>query len=140
MIWRERLSNLPTTQVGNREAQEPVTTEIILEFMSEEVYPRLKAAQVSFVESGLESTISPELAEEILSDAPSVCLSIKKRMNGSECKYSLLFQRQIGFNIDVKLDGRGGHQVLGVFNLDREPASPTVFVESYLKDFSEQFI
>jgi hypothetical protein len=139
MIWQEKLSSLPTTQTGNREAQEPVTTEIILEFMSEEVYPRLKASQASFVESGLEATISPELVEEISSDATSVCLSIKKRMNGSEYKYSLLFQRQTGFDIDVKLDGRSGHKVLGVFTLDREPESPTVFIESYLRDFSEQF-
>jgi hypothetical protein len=137
--WQEKLSGLPISQTGNRDAQEPVTTEIILEFIREEIYPRLKAAQVSFVESELEFTVSPESADKISSDATSVCLLIQKKINGSKFEYALQFERQTGFIIDMKLDGRNGHQVFGVFSLDREPESPTIFIESYLKDFSEQF-
>lgn len=92
MLWQEKLSSLSSTQAGRREAQEPVTTEIFLEFMSQEVYPRLNAAQASFVETGLESTISPELAEEISSDAISVCLSIKKRIMGMKLNALFYFK------------------------------------------------
>lgn len=139
MSWQEKLNNLPITQSGKREAQEPIATEIVLEFMREEVYPRLKVAQTSFFESGLEATVSPEFTEKISSDTTSVCLSVKRRMHGSEVRYSILFQRQEGFEICITLDRRNGPQNSVTFILDRKPESPTIFIELYLKDFREQF-
>lgn len=138
MSWKEKLSSLPTIQ-GRREAQEPFATDIILEFMCEEVYPMFKASQAGFADE-LRSNVSPELATEISSDAPSVCLSIRKRMNGSEFKYSLQVKHQVGFDIHLEHDRKGESPVLVTIALDREPESPAVLIESYLKDFIDQFI
>jgi hypothetical protein len=133
--WKQELNHLPTDEVGGKEAQEPISTEIVLQFMKDEIYPRLKSAKDNFAKPELNVKIFPASPEGISTKQFIVYISVQRH----NYEYSLQFKREKGFDIGIELNGKNGHPTLGTFALDRAPESPTTIVEMYIEQFKEQF-
>jgi hypothetical protein len=135
--WEQELKHLPTDANGRKATQEPTSTEIVLEFLRDEIYPRLKFAQDNFAKQELHATIQPVSPEEISTKPSIVSISLQRQLSGTHYEYSLQFKREEGFEIGVELKGKHGHTTLGTFAIDREPESPATLVEMYIEQFKE---
>lgn len=51
--WKRELDRLPTDATGRKEAREPTSTKIVLQFLRDEIYPRLELAKGNLVKQGL---------------------------------------------------------------------------------------
>jgi hypothetical protein len=133
MSWREKLLSLNTDETGRREVQEPLATEIVLEFMKNEVYPSFQCMQNVFAEKGLQAEISPSLPCEVSLPRALVCLTVWQQVNGNRFYSSLTFEREEGFNLRGQLISR--HRSDLTLAIDRPERNPIAAVELYLKYF-----
>ncbi|PIY04394.1 MAG: hypothetical protein COZ20_05745 [Gallionellales bacterium CG_4_10_14_3_um_filter_54_96] len=136
--WKQELDRLPTDEAKRKEAIESSSTEIVLQFMREEIYARLESAKVKFSQPELNIEISPASTADISTKYPIVYMTVRKQSNGNSCEYSLKFnQQEKDLIIDTTLIGKNGHPTLG--NIALEGESPTTLVEAYIKQLGEQF-
>lgn len=132
--WKQELNHLPTDETGGKETQEPISTEIVLQFMRDEIYPRLKSAKDKFAKPELNVKIFPTSPENISTDHLIVYISVQKH----NYEYSLHFYREKGFRLGVELRNNG-YPTLNTIYLDAEPVSPTTKVEEYITLLKELF-
>ena len=83
--WKEKLE----IWTKNKEVNESLSTEIVVEFMKEEIYPLLTDLKEKFSEQQTSCEIYPCSPDNITTET-SVCISIQKQ-NGY--KYSLKFEK-----------------------------------------------
>lgn len=135
--WKQELNRLPTNEAGRKEANESSSTEIILQFMREEIYTRLKSAKDSFSKPELNIAIFPASPEDISTKQPIVYIAVQKQSNGDSYEYSLKFNQETGLIIETTLIGKYGYPTLGSIALEGE--SPTTLVEGYIEQLGGQF-
>lgn len=73
----------------NKEANESLSTEIVVEFMREEIYPLLIDVQEKLSKQDKSAEIFPASPEEITTEQLNVCISTSKS------KYFLKFEKNI---------------------------------------------
>jgi hypothetical protein len=136
--WKQELDRLPTEEAKRKEAIESSSTEIVLQFMREEIYASLKSAKVRFSKPELSIEISPASTADISTKQPIVYMTVQKQSNGNSYEYSLKFkQQEKDLIVDTTLIGKHGHPTLGSIALEGE--SPTTLVEAYIEQLGEQF-
>lgn len=134
--WKQELDRLPTDEAKRKEAIESSSTEIVFQFMREEIYARLKSAQVKFSKPELNIEISPASTANISTEQPIVCITVQKQSNGNSYEDSLKFNQQgAELIIDTTLINRHG-STLGCICLEGE--SPTTRVEFYIEQLGGQ--
>ena len=72
MEWQDALDALPVGRQGRKEVTEPMATHIVVGFMRQEIYPRLRAAQDALSRQGLQAVLLPASPKSLVI---SVCAS-----------------------------------------------------------------
>lgn len=132
--WQEKLDEIPRDGKGWKQIINSTTTKIVLEFMRDEIFPLLQKATNDFIKNSINAKLYPESALNISEDNLIVYILI----NFNNFTYRLEFKNKSHYEIVVELIGKYGSPKLGNFYIDRMPESPTIFIESYLRELREQ--
>ena len=143
MSWRDKLSSLPDERIGQKCPQEPAATEIVFEFLRDELCPRFKALQDDFAEHGFHATSTPVTWEDVTVQQFIVTLSVQSTPTSYDRCYIECCRRE-GFDIAVELYPKSGHRVFSRFRIDREifaPEEPVcILLDVYLNQLQDEFI
>ena len=132
--WQKKLDEIPRDGYGRKQIINSATNNIVLEFMRNEIFPRLQMATEDYIKNDINAKIHPESSLKISEDNPIVFILLIS----NNFTYTLEFKSKSTYEIDVKLLGRNGFPKLGNICIDRVPESPTLFIESYLNELKQQ--